>query len=281
MGTHYIPQHYLKGFTDPHAPSLIWVYEKGKPEPFRTNVKNIAHETDYYPDDVEQYLANTIEWPAQPVIDKIRKQELITPQDKARLAAYMVVMLKRVPRSRERRREMSPGIIDSVFGDLEMQLAELLAAEPTNEVLLRRRDEVKQLRAKYEAEIPREIDHQLLPPETSPRLLAALQEMTWLFWVHDKEPVFLTSDNPVFYFEGIGVGQEHSEVTFPISSHIVLWATWRRNQLEEYVRIRETLIRELNRRTASAATRYVFHRSAEPWVMKLLNRRRHRLNRIS
>lgn len=281
MGTHYIPQHYLKGFTDPNAPSLVWAYERGKHKPFRVSVTNIAHETGYYPDDVEEYLANTIEWPAQPVIDKIRRQEMITRQDKALLAAYMVVMLKRVPRSRERRREMSPRVIESVFGDLETQLADLLTAEPTNEVLLRRRDEVKQLRAKYEAEFPCEIDYQLLPPETSPRLLAALQEMTWLFWVHDKEPVFLTSDNPVFYFEGIGVGQQHSEVTFPISSNVVLWATWQKERPEGYARIREPLRREINRRTASAATRYVFHASEEQWVMKLLNRRRPRLNRIS
>ncbi len=281
MGKHYVPQYYLKGFTEPHAPAFIWVYDKVTARIFRTNVKNVAHETDYYPDDVEQYLANSIEGPAQSVIDKIRQHEPLTPHDKARLAAYMVVMLKRVPRSRQRRRERSPVVIASVFGSVEEQLADLLAEEPANEVLLRRREEVIQLRAKYEAEVPREIDYQLLPPETSPRLLAVLQEMTWHYWTYDKEPAFLTSDNPVFYFEGLGIGQKDSEVSFPISSQVVLWATWRKDYRETYTHIREPILKEINRRTASAATRYVYFAREEPWVMKLLNRRRPRLNRIS
>jgi len=71
MGHHYIPQYYLKGFTSSDD-DMIWVYEKGGSLKYRANVKIIAQKPNYYSPEVERYLANNIEDPANSVIKKIR-----------------------------------------------------------------------------------------------------------------------------------------------------------------------------------------------------------------
>ena len=82
MGQHYIPQYYLEGFTDLPASSNIWVYEKGSSRTFRTAIKTVANENKRWPKSVEAYLANKVEAPAKPVLDKIRNRQPIMQGDK-------------------------------------------------------------------------------------------------------------------------------------------------------------------------------------------------------
>ena len=48
-----------------------------------TSIDNVAAETHYYPGRVETYLANEIEEPTKPVLQKIRSQLPISPEEKA------------------------------------------------------------------------------------------------------------------------------------------------------------------------------------------------------
>jgi hypothetical protein len=107
-----------------------------------------------------------------------------------------------------------------------------------------------------------------------------LSRMTWLFLTFDRRPAFLASDNPVFHFRSMGIANAGSEVSFPVSSHIVLWATWRMDLEEGYAPTREACVRELNRRTASNATRYLFHAADEEWVLPLLCKSRWRVSKL-
>ncbi|MFC1614100.1 DUF4238 domain-containing protein, partial [Gemmatimonadota bacterium] len=67
MGHHYIPQYYLKGFSESDS-NLLWAYEKGVGNKFRTQIKKIANITKFYPTETEKYLAEKIEGPANSVI---------------------------------------------------------------------------------------------------------------------------------------------------------------------------------------------------------------------
>lgn len=127
---HYVPQAYLKGFSDPGTPDFIWVYEKGSGRSFRTNVKNAAVETGFYPDDVEEALNEEIEIPANGVLEKIRRQEIVTPDEKLILSLYMGVMLKRVPRHRERQADLLPEVKERVFEELLAGLRVVKEAHP-------------------------------------------------------------------------------------------------------------------------------------------------------
>ncbi len=281
MGQHYIPRYYLSGFGEPSDPSNVWVYEKGTRRVFSTTVKTAANENNRWPEDIEQYLANQIEEPANPVLDKIRNRQLITESDKDVLSTYMVCMLMRVPKGLARTKATAPKVLDKVFDDVRREILRLMTEHPSKKTILENRlEELPGLRSKYETDFPIEVWYQNLDRDALPRLRAVLPTMTWTFLTSDKRQPLLTSDNPVFFFESLGIGKSESEVTFPISSEVALWASWRKSVTEGYVAVKDAVLREINRRTASAATRYVYYSHQVQWVVNLINKKNPRLNRL-
>ena len=282
MGQHYIPKYYLNGFTDSLKPSNVWVYEKGSKRIFTTTVENVANENNRWPRDIEQCLANKIEEPAKPVLDKIRSRQPITESDKYMLSAYIAVMLQRVPKGLERMKEIAPKVIEEVFGNVKSDIQNLIIKYPEKKNILEARlQELPSYKSKYENEFPMEVWYKNLFPDAIPRFCETLRKMTWIFRTSDNIQPFLTSDNPIFFFKNIGIGNPRSEVTFPISSNVTLWATWHKNVLESYIPVKGKIVREINRRTASIATRYVYYSEEAQWVVNLINKKHPRLNRLT
>lgn len=280
MGDHYIPQYYLRGFSSPDD-NMVWVYEKNGTLKFQTQVKNIGHETNYYSSEVETYLANQIEDPANSVIKKIRNREKITTADRGKLATYMVVMLKRVPQSKIRMNEMAPSVAEKQQAKWDEEINQKITEDPAQEEFLKKRkEEIKANLEKYAINPPKDFWLLLIPPERTPNVVNILQQMTWHFFTYDEAPVFLTCDNPVYYFPWMGIGKPESEVTFPISSDIVLWATWRKDLKEDYSTIKTQGFKEINRRTVLNATRFVYHAKDEYWIQKFICKDNHKLNRL-
>lgn len=278
MGDHYIPQYYLSGFASSRD-DMVWVYEKGGSLKFQSQVKNVAHETNYYSSEVERYLANEIEGPANSVIKKIRDRKQLTQSEKEKLAIYMVVMLKRVPQSKIRMKKTAPVVAQSLQQKWDKEISKLILENPSQTDLFeKRRAEIKANLEKYSKNLPKDFWLELIPPERTPNIVKVIPKMTWLFLTSEKFPVFLTCDNPVFYFQGIGVGKQESEITFPISSTIVLWATWKSDIQEGYSPIKNQAIKEINRRTATNATRFIYHARDEDWIPRFINKQEHQLN---
>jgi len=280
MGQHYIPKYYLEGFTESPDSSNIWVYEKGNNCIFKTSIKTVANENNRWPRSVEEYLANQIEAPAKPVIDKIRNRQSLTQSDRDALSAYMVVMLQRVPRGLERTKEIAPDVKEQVFNDAEKELNRLITLYPSKKSILQNRlQELASLKVKYENEFPMEVWYQNLTSDALPKIRAILPVMTWIFFAPDKKQHFLTNDNPIFFFKGMGIGSPKSEITFPISNTVTLWATWR-DLKEGYIPAKDVIISEINRRTASIATKYVYYSEEAQWIVNLINKKNFRLNRL-
>jgi hypothetical protein len=282
MGEHYIPQYYLSGFCDPSAPSKIWVYEKGNERIFLSGIKNIAHENNRWPQKTEEYFANSIEAPANHVLDKIRNRELISQSDKVTLSDYMIILWKRVPRGFERSKAIYPEVMNEVFANIEQKMYALIEKYPSKKELLQERlQELPKLKLEYEKELPKELWYQTLSPDALPMVRTVLPAMTWVFFTSDNRQPLLTSDNPVFFFEWYGLGKPKSEITFPISSEIVLWATWRSGIVEnQYAAIKDSILNEINRRTASSATKYMYYSIEANWVVNLINKNNWKLHSI-
>ena len=198
MGDHYIPQYYLKGFAS-SGNDMVWVYEKGGLLKFQSQIKNIAHETDYYSPEVERYLANEIEDPANSVIKKIRDHKKLTQSEKEKLAIYMVVMLKRVPQSKIRMKKMAPAVAQSLQQKWDKEISKLILENPSQTDLFeKRRAEIKANLEKYSKNLPKDFWLELIPPERTPNIVKVIPKMIWLFLTREKFPAFLTCDNPVF-----------------------------------------------------------------------------------
>lgn len=278
MGHHYIPQYYLEGFSLLES-KKVWVYEKNGPLKFQTIVKSTANENKYYSQEVEKYLANEIEAPANAVIKKIRNREKITNEDKMILSIYMVVMLKRVPESKLRMKAMAPSVAKKIQAKWDKETDELIKINPDQEDELRQRlKELKESQEKFLTDPPKDFWLALIPPERTPNVIYGLQQMTWCFLTFDDEPMLLTCDNPVFYFSDLGIGRSESEVTFPISSNIALFLTWRKDLKEGYYPTTTQACKEINRRTAFNATRFIYHVNDEDWVQVVANKQNPKLN---
>jgi hypothetical protein len=283
IGEHYIPQFYLKGFENSSKPSYIYVYEKGYTKILNLPISKVAKENNRWPKKIEEYFANKIEAPANPVLEKIRNRELISSSDKVTLSDYLIVLWLRVPRGFERAKEIYPDVMKKIFANTEQQIHVLIEKYPSKkEALQQRLQELPRLKLELEKELPKELWYQTLSLDNLPMVRAVIPAMTWIFITSEKGSSFLTSDNPLFFFEWQGIGKLESEITFPISSEIVLWATWRKDlKKNQYVAQREPVIREINRRIASSTTRYVYYSMEAEWVTKLVNRKSWRLNRIA
>ena len=280
MGKHYIPRYYLSGFTQDSKPPLIWVYKKGSSRKFATQIKNVAHETHYHPDNFERYLAIEIEAPANIALRKIRERKIITAKDKIALCNYMVVLWKGVPEGKKRLKERAPKVSDGIRKKLFEEIEELKIKNPSKaNSLEKRRLKIEDILEKLKDDFPEDIWRSVIPPEMTPRMSEALSKMTWRFFVCEEPNAFLTNDNPVFIFRHIGIGNKYSELTFPISSYIALQATWR--LLEEgYYPANNQVVKEINRRTASIATRYIYFSKKRDWVITLAKKKEHRLTHI-
>lgn len=275
---HYVPQFYLNGFTESPTSDLIWVYEKGSQQPpFSTGARVIAVEKHFYSFDddtgmrdsntLEVHLEEKIERPTNPIINKVRTRQAITAKDKHILSTYLCVMMKRVPKHRERQQNLAPQVIASVGDQLERELADEKS-----------RREAQKILNEYEGELPKKFLLERMTDVT--RLVQYLEAMTWQFLISNSGSVFLTSDNPVFFDESIGIANKYSEITVPISKNVALWATWREDLEEGFIPVRETIVREINRRTVYSATRYIYHSAQEQWVINLANKKNIRLHKI-
>ena len=280
MGHHYLPKYYLKGFTET-VDNMLWAYEKGTGNKFNTQIKSLANITKFYSQETEQYLASHIEDPANAVLDKIRSGHLINDNDKNVFAEYMAVMWKRVPRAKEDLKKMAPRLASEIAEKLSSDLDSIIAKELQDAKFIeKRRKEIDEILATYAADPPKDIWLENIPPERTPRIVEAIKAMTWTFWEFNQRPAFLTCDNPLFYFTGMGVGKPDSEISFPISSHIVLWATWRLDLPRNFIKASTQIVKEMNRRTVDNASRYIFHSRDEHWIEPLIKKKHWKLNRI-
>lgn len=300
---HITPAFYLRGFTcaEKDRQSFIWVYERGlpfKPGYIKTGVYNpcqrpvtaTGFQWDYYafekPDgsgwDYETYenALQKIEEGAKPAIQSLRRHEMIEGADRMALATYMAMMIKRVPRRREWADNLWPEFIrefEQGAGFLERFEALEKNTDPSdsNKIanIARARAEYLRVISEYKSakSMPR---HILLPILTGQsKIPPALCDMTWRLLVCDTDKFFLTSDNPLWFDEQKGIGNQYLEVSFPISSDSVLVIS--RKMVEGGIfRAGDRVVDEVNRRSATRATRHLYGCRPESWVVKFLNRNR-------
>lgn len=266
MGDHYLPQHYLKGFA---RNERFWVHdlELGKSRPGQP--KSEANVNGLWPGELEQHLAQNIEWPAQKIIDRIRQRQPIEAPDKEILAKYLLTMWKRVPASRERTAKHIPDVAVGVRARYHRHVDYLASqGELTAEEVVRGKMIVDGHLDAVLAEQPDYLWHQTLEDGATPRMMDALRTMDWTFLVSDSDP-FLTCDDPLFFFTDMGVGREGSELSIPLSSSITLLAHRQGQQRQQYKGARHNTVVQLNRRTAFNARRFMFSETQLEWALKL------------
>jgi hypothetical protein len=305
---HKVPRYYLKGFVERESEPFLWVYRKGfqykpgriryKYNPYRDSINFVGAEIDYYAsanrDGVVDYetfenILERLEKPADPVIKKIRDRQMITMDEKVILASYIVLMLKRVERRRQKAARMWPSFLEEFESSSDLLRAVAVLERDTAPDDTRTLERLKKVRAEIErvlgeykanpSNVPSEILHKSMISPGS-RLVPTISQMNWQFLVAPGGSEFLTSDNPVFFFEGIGLNKPQSEITFPVSSDVAIAAFVRGGFKEDFVTTTTHVVAEINRRTAHSATIEVYHSRSANWVVDVLNKRNRKLNQL-
>lgn len=277
MGHHYVPQYYLRGFGEE---GRVWIHDRAQTRSFQSSVKSVANEVGMYSEDVEAHLANNVEAPARAAFEKIRSRQAISEADRFALARYIMVLWKRVPKGRKRALERIPECADEVHEELKAEI-EAAVLQDTN-LSWRATTLLSQIDLVIEREKvnpSKEIWYRGFEPPEGSDSVSALLSMNWVFLCSDKHQ-FLTSDNPVFFFEHEGIGRPTSELSFPVSSSVALWATRHQISPGTFLNASRSAVKQINRRTAHNSARFVFSSSDEPWILPFVTKGSWELHRL-
>lgn len=266
MGDHYLPQHYLKGFA---ASDRFWVHDLELGKSRLGQPKSEANVNGLWPGELEQHLAEKIEWPAQKIIDRIRQHQPMQASEKEVLATYLLTMWKRVPAARERTIAHIPGLAAEHKTGYHGYIDKMAArGELTDEEVLRGKALIADLLNDVVNTQSEHYWHHTIREGATPRTLGALRSMEWTFLVSTSHR-FLTSDDPLFFFKDIGVGRNASELSIPLSTTITLLAHRQGEQRKQFRDARPNTVVQLNRRTAYNARRFIYSEVPAPWALKL------------
>jgi hypothetical protein len=247
-------------------------------------IKIVAQSAGYYEPAIEARLNQEIERPANHLLKRLRSNQPVSKGERWAIARYLETMLKRVPRGRARAEAAVAPSIDSTFRDLHAEAAKAAAeGRMSPERLAEIQRELDQRRRYYEAEVPPEVLEVVRDPMPSDRLAAVLNDMVWRVLIAPIGEVFITSDNPAFFHEGYGLGDEKAELRFPLSPTHALHATWYDGPggpLSFHNTTRDW-VREFNRSQAHRATALVFADRKASWIRTLLDRKNPYLFRLT
>ena len=283
MGQHYVPRRYLRRFQCPRREGLVWLYDRNGGQARRAAISKIAQEADFYSAEIEAALNHQIEIPSNPAFEKLLNGQDLASDDRFRLALYVATMMKGVPANRLRGTIMAPSAIDSTVEEIRRELYQYASEHPVDMSLLDRRlKEIECVQSKLRDTLPPSVLEQIRSPWPSPEMTEIIFEMSWRVLVSQGPSYFLTSDNPAFFFTAFGLGNQESEISFPLSSTHTLHASWWPSASEiEFLPATPPIVKELNRRQAQSATRFLFYCEAATWVPKLFRHVPESLSRIT
>jgi hypothetical protein len=279
MGLHYVPKLYLRGFAD--GDERLWTFDRAERRYFFSTIDNVAQQSKFYSDELERIFCSEVETPAAPVFRAIREQGRIDSKRKEIIARYLAAQLKRVPAGKQRYQESFPAVAAEILSGVSSRIDSLVAEDPSlEEIGKRRKAEVDELTERYTRDPPNEIWYDTIGPKYLDTIADAIRTMNWRFFCVKDSGQFLTSDNPVFFFSGLGLGGAVSELSFPVAHNMVMCADRRFGSDLQFFEASSQLVKEINRRTISVVSRFIYARHNEAWVAPFSFKNHTRLNSI-
>ncbi|MCR9133839.1 MAG: DUF4238 domain-containing protein [bacterium] len=270
MGRHYIPREYLRGFQIPNE-SKVYAYDKTG-NSFPVSIEKIAQETSMYSDETEEFLNNDIEQPANKLLKRLRCSRILDTDEKYIFSKYMYNLHVRTPDSYQEFIDSTPEFIEKIRSENLTLIDSMIEnSKSKSEVLKNRRSEINSILDSFKKNPPKIAWENSLDPEISNKSAKAMSQMTWVLF-YENYDCFLTCDKPLFYFKGLGIANNYSEFSFPISSRIVLWGSWRTDFNDTIIRANNKVVRNLNNRTLSNVYRHAFMANQKPWVTKVIRK---------
>jgi hypothetical protein len=291
---HYLPQFYLRGFLAQNAPKIFCVYDKKenafRPQtPINTGIErhlyNLEQPDGTVDDTLETQVFAPIESVSKPVIDRLLEANArLVPDDIETLAWFLAFMATRVPRSIRAAQEMGEALVLHHALDLAKQpdrIKEILAAlkqqgKLDSDITVAEAQEfLKSTDKNFKVSMNEKFAMGMSLLMTQDVFLQLL-EMNWCLCRAPSGSYFICSDMPLVSFVldndgramfGGGLSLPSVQVTFPISPEKCLYLD--RKQSQRYRAASKAFVREINRRTAWAAERFIISTNKTKYVQEL------------
>jgi hypothetical protein len=276
---HYVPRFYLEGFIDPRNEPFIWVYEKGNQEIRRQKAEKIACEKHYYSfitesgdkdsETIEKAFED-LETKTAPILKKIKDEKTLSNKERGIFSYFIAYIMTRVPNYRKNVESIAGKLIKktmmTIVSDREEFRSKVEKLEKVRGEKFKTRIEdftKAVMNGKYDIEVHPEFSLGMIG--LARELAPLFYKMSWAFLKATNEYKFLTSDNPLYYFDptysqrkfdGVGLLNDNVEVYFPISRESMLLGSWK--NLRGYFQLKDKHVRDINRRTVIFALRFIF-----------------------
>jgi hypothetical protein len=280
MGKHYVTQEYLRGFSSSPDQPFIWMFDKIRRKWSHAAIDKVAQERDYYPPDIEGRLTREVELPGHQALNRLRSRQPLAANDRGAFAYYLAVLVMRVPTKRRKGHDLVPEVLGSTMAKAREEIARIATEDHTVRVeeWLNVVDKIEQ---QYRLYPPPNVIAQINSPWPSEEVATAIHRMTWRVIDIPRDHFLLTTDNPVFFFDGYGLATAKSELTFPISSDRALLGSFQGAPGSTLLlKARPALVKEINRRLASGAERFLFTARRVSWIETLALKSNPYLNQI-
>ena len=276
MGKHFVPQRYLGRFAIVDEPKQIQFYDKKSKHFTKAAIERVAQQADFYDEATEKQLNEQVERPGNCVFDKLISDQRIDARERIHAAVYIATMYARVPQRRHEIAKAVPSVAEKVLGELTDAINDWMKTNPDPRLIEQRLKEMEEVSRKVRADpIKGAVVDLIRSPWASQRVIGTIASMCWRIGRASAPHFFITSDNPVHFFKGLGLANARSELTFPISADLALYASWRGHIGSTLAfKAPPRLVKECNRRVAFEATRFVFSRTPESWIATIANKRR-------
>jgi uncharacterized protein DUF4238 len=285
---HYIPNFYLKGFTD--RQKILWVCERFKPIR-NSKPKDEAHRPDYYAvaeqgrrnDTAEDILAQ-VESKAAPIISKLANpQYTLTPENASHVIMFVAFLFARLPSWREHLNNLAVQIgwkmLLRAVGDKAEFHKTCVAIEKEQGKSLGDPEEFRQAVLNRRFDIEQSKAHNLGSMCLSAFSIAkALATMGYQAFYAPQGKFFLTSDSPVWTLQpdgtgeatvGMGFGWENVEVYCPLNKRTCF-------RLKKGIKsmgriIEEGRVDDINRVTMLTAAQYLYSSERHRRIARLFD----------
>jgi hypothetical protein len=263
---HFVPQGYLRGFTDEREESrtFVWVYDKQpNRQPRKKSVRSIAWAEAYYSqerddgsldhDALESLLAQTIDNEIPKILQQIKSAPgvtiLLDEQSRGALAFFIGLSLTRVPSFRDGINNMYTALAQSVLGQLANSNSEIA-------------DGLIKFGVRAQAKSWVSLEPMIKMAE---RVATSALQKNWQFFVPPPEVPFVTSDNPVIFSGGVAglrdVGPAHpgAELVMNLRKELAIVCTPKRGYSSmQTFSLSVADARKFNRGVVQAARQRVF-----------------------
>ncbi len=299
---HYIPQFYLKGFSDPNLQNHIWRNSKDNSEQISISIKDACVQSHYYsftmPDgsrdsDMTENFFQSIEEDAANIIRKIELRTVLNQDERAYFSHFIAFQLTRVPAFRNWILETNANLMKRVmkFSASYKESFDIIVknvCEREGVEIIPENFRKFCLNGNCNVEYPEETSLQFVL-KLALDVAKIVYNMNWGFIHSPSSAYFLTSDNPVFLADpsrnsdspfGIGLIDRNVELTLPLTKEICFIGSWQGNVVGYVNFPHSRFIWEINRRTIISATKYIFSPYKHELINQIITNPQNRVNII-